>query len=423
MAKTPDPSAQITLLGKSNLRYEIFDARITSGYVEGKLPEYNPEESPDNDPTKVGLELYRQMKINPTVLLNHTTEDERTYYNSILTLEPGFGTNAAISMARNKRDDILTAARYKAVESQVMSIQDSQATYKWYSYIPMMFNDPEFVPLNVTEMQTDLARLTKEYISFGVDPQKALEVAAKDYGLSHKRIRNISIPITVGLPDDIEELADIAVEQTLMLSPGMKDEYGNGKELSIKPVVPGQNERWYVVHGGGFPVINEGKFVEFFIGKPYPEDTPVFMGTAPAGSFPADSLRGMLSSQESVDKVLKTNIMIKKQNIEIESRTESGRFEGLNRRDARRLKEQLIAEAENKTTVDQKVKTSVQSSLEYLKGAFSLDNDIIRWINENEPGELIVRAAQEGGKFALDFAKQAEENANKVRQNNLRNKK
>jgi len=333
-----DPLMQINLLSANDLKFETFDARLTMGYTMGMSPEYDPSETGDDDSLKQSIELYRQMQLYTPALLNHTTPDERTFYESILTLEPHMGLNAAISTVKTKRDDIDINAKYKTIEQQVQSLSDDQTDYAWYSYIPFL-EGKKFVPENVSGMKTDIEILAKEYISLGVDATKAVELAAKDYGKSHKRIRNTSVPITIGLPENMEELADLAVGKVTLLYPDVMEQFEDN-ELSLAPVDIKRNDKWYVTHSGGIPVFDKnGNALQFDVGEPLQEDMPGIMGgMIPAGSYPPDSLRGMLATQESVDNQVSLLEEIYNQNIEIEAKTKTGDFEGLSPYEVSRLK-------------------------------------------------------------------------------------
>ena len=333
-----DPLMQINLLSANDVKYEAFDARLTMGYTMGMSPEYDPSETGDDDPLKQSIELYRQMQLYTPALLNHTTPDERTFYESILTLEQHMGLNAAISTVKTKRDDIDINAKYKTIEQQVQSLSDDQTAYAWYSYIPFL-EGKKFVPENVSAMKTDIEVLAKEYISLGVEPTKAVELAAKDYGKSHKRIRNTSVPITIGLPENMEELADLAIEKVTLLYPDVMEEFEDN-ELSLAPVDIKRNDRWYVTHSGGIPVFDKnGNALQFDVGEPLQEDMPGIMGgIIPAGSYPPDSLRGMLANKKAVDNQVSLLQDVYNQNIEIEAKTGTGDFEGLTPYEVSKLK-------------------------------------------------------------------------------------
>jgi hypothetical protein len=82
-----------------------------------------------------------------------------------------------------------------------------------------------------------------------------------------------------------------------------------------------------------------GNLIQFDVGEPLQEDMPGIMGgIIPAGSYPPDSLRGMLATQESVDNQVSLLEEVYNQNIEIEAKTGTGDFEGLSPYEVSKLK-------------------------------------------------------------------------------------
>lgn len=267
---------QISILANNNVKYERYSNILDANAKQLNNPNFDPEGA---DATEVfaAVELYREMKLfGPSVVNNHVTGDAKKNLEAALTLEPHFGLAGAIKVMQQQREDIDVEASYKVVKESVESISDeASATYSWYEYIPGLGRDEEFSVTDKSAITSYVSRLTKEYIRLGVEADKAVELAAKDYGSTHKRVRNLMIPITTDLPENIEELATSAVQGAMLRHPELSDLY-ESDDLSIANI-QGTNDRWTLVYDGGYPVQlidgeMKGQIIEFSM-----DDLNVFM--------------------------------------------------------------------------------------------------------------------------------------------------
>jgi hypothetical protein len=351
MAKlSDDPNKQVDVLARNNETYDAFTAVLVNGFNEASRPEYNPLEAGENDPVMQGLELYRLMKFRGgTVANNHTTEEQRVFYDAVLTLETSLPTEQAIALVKSIDPDIDKSISMKLVDEQVGSLRDEQTSYYWYSYIPFMKGE-KFVPQNVSEMTSDIRRLAQKFVQVGIDGEKAVELAAKDYGSTHKRVRNVSMKITTDLPEDIEELADVGVQAAMrIITEGAYDE----DDLSIVPVSKDRTDRFRVVYEGGIPVQDkDGNFIEYEVGKPIINEQVAFMGLQPTEIdgrqvYPGNTLRGMRDAEKLSESTVSLAQAIAKQNIQIKFKTGADEYSGLTRKEANLLKSQQLKQVEN----------------------------------------------------------------------------
>ena len=258
-----DIPKQISILAANDITYPKFKNVLNARAVDIQNPNFVMDADGATEVT-AAVQLYKQMKLfGNGVIRNHVDEKSRNVYEALITLEPHFGLDGAVKVIQQQRDEIDIEASYKTVEKAVESIKDEQsATYSWYEYIPGLGRDEEFSVQNSGEVVFAVSRMTKEYIKLGVEPETAVELAAKDYGATHKRIRNVMVPITKGLPDNIEEMATDAVNSAFVSFPELEGRYETD-ELSIAPL-QGTNDRWTLIYAGGQPVIlDDGKLVQF----------------------------------------------------------------------------------------------------------------------------------------------------------------
>lgn len=273
MAKHADNiPKQISILANNNVKYERYSNILEANGKQLNNPNFDPEGA---DATEVfaAVELYREMKLfGPSVVNNHVTGDAKKNLEAALLLESHYDLAGAVKIMQRQREDIDVEASYKLVKESVESISDeASATYSWYEYIPGLGRDEEFSVADKSAITSYVSRLTKEYIRLGVEADKAVELAAKDYGSTHRRVRNIMVPITKDLPENIEELATSAVQGAMLRHPELSDLY-ESDDLSIANI-QGTNDRWTLVYDGGYPVqLMDGQIVEFSM-----DDLNVFM--------------------------------------------------------------------------------------------------------------------------------------------------
>ena len=420
MAKlSDDPTKQVDVLARNNETYDAFTAVLVNGFNEALRPEYNPLEAGENDPVMQGLELYRLMKFrNEPIVSNHLSDPKaRAFYETVLRLEESYPTEQAIATAKRIDLDIDISVPMKKVDEQLAKTSEEMAEKNWYAFIPFMA-DTKFVPENISAMKADIRDLAEIFVRTGMEATKAVEAAAKDYGKNHKRIRGMSIQITTDLPEDIEELADIAAEAAMKVIP--EDAY-EIDDLSIAPVSKDRTDRFIVVYSGGYPVQDkDGNFIEYEVGKPIIDEQVGFMGLQPTKIdgrqvYPGNTLRGMRDAEKLSETSIQLNRTIAITNLTKQFKTLSGPFDGLSGAEAKKLFDEEKAKINNRQTISMKIEQSLPTALEYFRQAFTLDNKILKWMSENTPGDVIIDLATKGGKAAREFAKDAEIQAAKFR--------
>ena len=144
----------------------------------------------------------------------------------------------------------------------------------------------------------------------------------------------MSIQITTDLPEDIEELADIAAEAAMKVIP--EDAY-EINDLSIAPVSKDRTDRFIVVYSGGYPVQDkDGNFIEYEVGKPIIDEQVGFMGLQPTEIdgrqvYPGNTLRGMRDAEKLSEHSIQLNRTIAITNLTKQFKTRTGLFDGLDK--------------------------------------------------------------------------------------------
>ena len=350
-----DIPAQIDDLSKNGTKYEDFVSVLNAQAGRITNPNFDPDNA-EKEGVKAAIELYREMKLaGRGVAGRHVSGDSKKIFEAYLRLEPQLGAATAIRVLQQQRDDIDVNLSYKQVEKQVESISDTASqSYSWYQYIPGLGPDEDFVIQNTSEIVSYVRDLSKDYIKLGVDADLAVELAAKDYGESHVRIRNMMAPKTMGMPSNVEEMANAAVKDSILKYPYVAEEF-DSEELSIRPLA-GTMDRWTLVHSGGSPVIVTDK------------DDPQKVFPV---EFTLDDLNNYMVTQKSdaglIELAMNTDENFRKK-VELEFLTRSGRFEGMTEYNAR-LKRLRILHPERSFRLEaEDISKATTSVLEQMLG-------------------------------------------------------
>lgn len=358
-----DIPSLISEFGKNNAVSPFLKATLEAGALEGASPDYDPS-ALDQDDVKNGYALYKQMKVQaPALLDKHLSSSDETirFYKTLETLEPANGLEKSIRMVQRMRGEEVVNLSYKSVQKEVENMVEGTATYSWYKYLPFTTDEPDFYIADSTFVAQDIKELTKTYIRVGLDADDALKAATEHYGKTHQLVRNIMVQKTQGLPEDIAELADTAVAETIKKNPEILERYDE-KDLSIRPYPEGQNRRWIIVSGGGGAVItssNEDYIYE--VGEPYQQDIVGLDFVIPAGSYPPNSLRGLVATEEASARRQALRLAVGDRNIELDKANKTGAFEGVtSRRELNRI------EADEKDKLRFKSKQLTQEKISEL---------------------------------------------------------
>ena len=307
---------QVDLLSQNNQKFERFVSIMDAGARRATNPNLDVDGEEFTD-VQAGIELYREIKLGGEGVLNmHTDQQTRTVYESILTLEPVFGLRGAVRTIQQRRDIEDVNASYKTVEQAVENIvEEGTGGRPWYSFVPGLGPDEEFTVQDTSSITSYVKKLTKEYIALGVSPDKAVELAATDYGKSHRRVRNIMVPITDDLPDNIEEMATLAVQDAMLKFPVISESGYESEDLSIGNI-DGTVDRWTLLSGGGYPVQkSDGRLIQYSL-----DDLNGFVDT-------------VRSDERLADLAKKTSIARRNQ-LDLDYKMRRGPFEGMTRYEA-----------------------------------------------------------------------------------------
>jgi len=416
---------QLNILNINNEKYSTFTQALSNGFILGS----DATNQENLEIIEQGLALFQAMKNKGgTVLGNHIiNQDAEAYYESLLDLTEIYTLENSVGIVRNAKDNFDSTVSNKKIEAEVDKFAKANASKEYSKYIP--FNDPKFTITNLSQVQNTVKDYAKTLTKYGVEPDKALTMALDAYDRNHMRIRNHMVRRTRGMPDSetMNELAETAIDQVLLNNSKLADEF-EPDDLTIIPRNADSPTNWMVVSNGSVPVFSDDKMVSFDLGESYNEDTVIFgnqdiaeiAGIALAGTFPKDSLFGMLQTQNKnkQDKLIAQATATGQINIEYESLT--GRFEGLSAREANLLRNKLLLEL-NPNSITAKIENAGQATgkfvRDFFKANFTSDNDILNALatpeNHVKAFKLISEGALKTGPamvaFINDIGKKVEE--------------
>lgn len=227
---------QLDVLEQNNLTYAPIKGTIDGAATEGLGA------TPDFNAVTQGLELYRQVKVRGKgVLTNHTDEQSRAFFDSVLALEEiGVETEDAISrVSRAFNSGIDVNPRYATVKSEVDSVLDNQVTTVFGFTI---FGE---TVVNRVEIHQRLEDLSKLYIKMGtMSAEEAVEAAAKSITETHFNLRGQLIPRRKNYPQNIVRMADLAAEDFIKKNPDYADE-----DIDLIPTL-GRVDEWNILING-----------------------------------------------------------------------------------------------------------------------------------------------------------------------------
>jgi hypothetical protein len=227
---------QLDVLEQNNLTYAPIKGTIDGAATEGLGA------TPDFNAVAQGLELYRQVKVRGKgVLTNHTDEQSRAFFDSVLALEEiGVETEDAISrVSRAFNSGIDVNPRYATVKSEVDNILDNQVTTVFGFTI---FGE---TVVNRVEIHQRLEDLSKIYIKMGtMSAEEAVEAAAKSITETHFNLRGQLIPRRNNYPQNIARMADLAAEDFMKKNPAYADD-----DIDLIPTL-GRIDEWSIFING-----------------------------------------------------------------------------------------------------------------------------------------------------------------------------
>lgn len=240
-----DLPMQLDLLARNNMT-----SPVIKGIISGASNEALYDPSPDIASVTQGLEAYRQVKARGKgVLADHTTDEGRAYFDSVMALEAiGVDTADAINkVTRAFNTDIDVEPRYATVKKEVDAILDASVTTIFGIEVSgQKVNNRPAIRQRVED-------ISKIYISMGtMSAEDAVKAAAKSIQDTHINLRGQLIPRRKSYPKDIERMVDLAAQNFFDKNEAMSaGDPGKITDLDVDNIslIPttGRSDEWIVV--------------------------------------------------------------------------------------------------------------------------------------------------------------------------------
>jgi len=264
---------QFKVLANNNLTYGRYLDSLLGAASEGLSPTYNEE-------TVIqGLEVYKVAKVFGTAVLNnHTDDDTRAFFESVIALEDtGIETSDAITRVNlASQTGIDVNAKYSLVKNAVLDIADKSVT----SILGFDFSGQRVE--NRVYLHENIEKVAKIYIGIGtMSAKQAVEKAAEDVFASHVNLRGLLVPKSPLYPPELERMINLAAEDFIDQSPtNARGAERDIDEISLFPA-PGRVDEYFVLENG------------------------VPVNDAPINVYTLDDLQGLLEGDKSdSDEVL-----------------------------------------------------------------------------------------------------------------------
>lgn len=245
-----DLPMQLDLLARNNMT-----SPTIKGIIDGAANEALYDPSPDTASVLQGLEAYRQVKARGEgVLTDHTTDQNRAYFDSVLSLEAiGVDTGDAINrVTRSFNSGVDIEPRYASVKKEVDAIQDAAVTTIFGIQISGEKID------NRASIRQRIEDVSKIYISMGtMSPEDAVKAAAKSIADTHINLRGQLIPRRKSYPKDISRMVDLAAQDFFDKNQALPaGDLGKITDLNLDNIalIPttGRSDEWIIVENGVF---------------------------------------------------------------------------------------------------------------------------------------------------------------------------
>jgi len=255
---------QLDLLEANNATYKMFKQSLGQGSAIGlaggfKTKDINVPDQVKGDATEQtegfdivakNFQLYQAMKRYPRVLTNHTTEDDRAFYDAVNDRLGYESLETAINnVAAAKRMKIDVKPKMKQVSEKVDQIEGSASDASWFTGL---FTDKPTKVMNGAYVTAELKKRTEQRIALGSTPTDALTSAVEDMKRTHAFVHGLFVKMDQSMPADFGAVADMAVNDALKNHPYLKDEGIEKDELSI--IQYGDPKTFALVSNGAQPV-------------------------------------------------------------------------------------------------------------------------------------------------------------------------
>lgn len=251
-------SMKFSMLEKNNVVHEVYKNQLGKASSLGRSGVLEAGTA-DFETVQRGLNFYNAMKRYPAVLQNHTTKEDRTFFESI-NARLGFETldSAIVNVSRAAFNDVkISDVTNKKIEQAAADVMDRAKP----GFIGSMFVDGPTEVQNGPEIQTLLERRVKDYVKLNVNVENAIELAKKDIAETHVFVRGILTRKQANTPPNINQLANLAVEQALRFRdeqkigvPIISDDDLEADDLSLVEVPSPGSGVWALMSLGGVNV-------------------------------------------------------------------------------------------------------------------------------------------------------------------------
>ena len=236
---------KLSVLANNDLTSEYISGVVTNGYNFITNPNVDVESEQFIKTAEQSYMLYQNMnQFGAGLVNNHTTQDERLFFNTVETLVVSGGQDItqAIKNVNNimRREYTLdeTSKFNKEVTQQANKLIDEKSDIYWWGNTEIRNED---------YVKTELINLATLYRQMDVDLKNAIKLAKDDLGSTHMNLNGVFVPKDKNYPPNIEQLVKLAAISFVDANSS------EDMELSVNDVflypVPYQTGEFMVMYG------------------------------------------------------------------------------------------------------------------------------------------------------------------------------
>ena len=258
IGQIPNTEEKMEYLEKNGVKFDLFTQTMQVAKTRLSNQDLSFDQLSDED--KQAIVIYESMARRPDLLTKHLSGDDLKWWRTFETFTDLYGMENGLEQMRRVDMTRPIDSAYAAIKDQVEVTIEEAVDQPWWQFM----KQSPIAPQNTGYVLNEIRDLTKAYLRQGAPTDKAVGMAAQQFEASHTLIRGIYIQNLSGMPENMSEIADIAVAQfaqdNLQL---LEDNDMSSQDLGLINTA-GTVDRWYLVRDGAFLMTNEqGKFISY----------------------------------------------------------------------------------------------------------------------------------------------------------------
>jgi len=252
-----DPQRQMDYLSRNGVISKGFQSKLKVG--RSRLQVAGKTTLDDSD--REAISIYRNMSLRQDLLTDHIKGEDLTWWRSYEVLSNTYGDEDALTLMQRQIPDMDLKISEKFLDEQIAVTDEEITEVAWWPF-------DKASPQNTGYMRGEIKKLAMEYIKYGINQEKALETAGKQFAASHMFIGNAVTPIMpefnkkTGVLKNIDKIASVVLNDFAKENEQFLDDNNiSVDDLSLLPF-PGTTDNFQLVIDGARPIKDkDGRYI------------------------------------------------------------------------------------------------------------------------------------------------------------------